>query len=107
MDLGGVLTGGGTAGLIVAVAYAVKMFLDFRAKRPTAGTHATTAVTNAETANAILGKTLERLEAENGRMARKIRHLEEEAEVKDRKIDELEQRLNDIAAELSALKTHG
>lgn len=106
MDLTTLVTGGGIGTLAAAAAYFAKLGLDgWRAGRTDQRLDRTTAVTDAATANATLVKTVETLQLENVRMAKKITHLEEEAELKDRKIDDLEKRLNDIASELSDLKS--
>jgi chromosome segregation ATPase len=106
-DQGAVLTGGGVAGLIVAVAYGLRLVLDWRAKRGDEHrAHTAGAIADAATANATLVQTVETLQRENSRMARKIKHLEDEAAEKDRKIEDLTSRVNEIAAELAALKTH-
>lgn len=105
MDVASLLTGSGAAALIIALVYAGRLGLDWlREKRAAPVARTTAAVTDAAAANAVLVQTVETLQAETSRQARKIRHLEEEAEAKDKKIDELESRLNDIAAELAALK---
>ncbi len=108
IDDGSLLTGGGTGGAIVALAYIAKLAWEGRRehrqeKREEVGG----AVVDAATANATLVRTIETLQAENGRMAKKIRHLEDEAADKDRKIEDLTQRVNAIAAELAALKSDG
>jgi len=90
----------------VALSYVGKMALDWRRTPSGARRRDSAAVADAQTANAILKTTLDSLQVENGRMARRILSLEDEAAAKDRKIDELERRLNQIAQELAALKSH-
>lgn len=106
MDLSTIVTGFGSAGLGGGAAYVAKLVFDaWRAERTDDRLDRTTAVTDAATANATLVKTVETLQQENVRQAKKIELLEQEAEIKNRKIDDLEKRLNDIASELSDLKS--
>lgn len=106
MDLTTLVTSGGMVSGAAAAGYFAKLTYDgWRAGRSDIRTDRTSAVTDAATANATLVKALETLQLENVRMAKKITHLEEEADLKDRKIDDLEKRLNDIASELSDLKS--
>lgn len=106
MDLSTIVTSGGMVSGAAAAGYFAKLAYDgWRAERTDDRLDRTTAVTDAATANATLIKTVEALQQENGRQAKKIEHLEQEAEIKNRKIDDLEKRLNDIASELSDLKS--
>lgn len=107
MDLSPLLTGGGAAGLVLAVGYIGRLALDaWREKRTAPREQATASVSDAAAANAVLVQSLDALRAENQRMARKIKHLEDEAEAKDAKITELERRVGEILTELAALKAH-
>lgn len=114
MDLSPLLTGGGAAGLVLAVGYIGRLALDaWREKRTAPREQATASVSDAAAANAVLVQSLDALRAENQRMARKIKHLEDEAQAKDAKIGELQQALSSaqrqidaIASDLAALKAH-
>jgi hypothetical protein len=97
------LTGGGIAALLTAIAYVGKMILDWR-KAPKVQS---LAVVDAQTANAILSGTLRELRDENKRLVGRVGELEEALDIRDKKIGELERRLNRIADELSALKQLG
>lgn len=97
------LTGGGIASLLVALAYVGKMILDWR-KAPK---KVSLAVVDAQTANAILTGTLKSVQEENARQSRRIAELEEARDLRDAKIEDLERRLNGITVELSALKNEG
>ena len=103
MDAQALLTGGGVGGILVALAVVGRLMLD--AWKTPKGRRSN-AVADAAEANATLVQTLTALQAENTRLSGRVSMLEDEAEAKDRKIDELEGRLNIIAAELAALKTH-
>lgn len=106
MDLATIVTGGGSGALGIGGAYLAKLAFDsWRAQRTDVRTDRTSAVTDAATANAIIVKTVETLQQENGRLVARVRALEEEAEIKDRKIDDLGRRMEEIASELSDLKS--
>ena len=102
------ITGGGVAGLVVSVVYVGRLALDWlKDKRTAPITAASAHVGDAATANAVLVKSLEALQAENGRLVSRVQYLEAEDARKDSKISELEARLSGIAAELAALKSDG
>lgn len=114
MDPTSIVTGGGVASLLAALAYIGKMLLDWK-RTPNDNRHS--AVNDAASANAILGETLKGLQAENVRLTARNERLEAEAEEKDAKIEALEARLNEmqrkhnealnsLRVELSALKGH-
>ncbi len=106
MDLPTMVTGGGSGAFVLVAGYIIKLTYDgWRAERTDQRTGRTSAVTDAATANATLVKAMETLQQENVRMATKIKHLEQEAEIKDHKIDDLGKRLDEIASELSDLKS--
>lgn len=105
-SLSGFVTGAGSTGLIGGALYLIKLAFDARRDhRDDVRTDKSSAVTDAATANATLVQTVQALQLENVRQGKKIKHLEEEAELKDRKIDDLGKRLDEIATELSELKT--
>lgn len=106
MNVDTLLTGSGTAGLILGAAYVGRLLLDgWREKRTGDREDTTSTVQDAAATNALMLGSLTALQAENGRQAARIRHLEEEADLKDAKIRDLEQRVQAIADELAALKT--
>jgi len=99
------ITGGGITGLAVAIVYMGRLALDWLRDRRSAPINAASAyVGDAATANAVLVKSLEALQAENTRLVSRVQYLEAEDARKDGKISELEQRLSAIANELAALK---
>lgn len=115
MDIAQVLTGGGSAGLVIAIAYALKLLLDWL-KEDRAGRHteSMTTVTNAQTANAVILKSLEAMERENARMRSRVVSLETELADSDAKMDTLRARLIDaqikisnISRELDEMKLYG
>ena len=100
-----VITGGGVAGLVLSLTYVGRLALDWWRDRHTVSSSTASAhVGDAATANAVLVKTLEGLQAENGRLQARVQHLEAEDQRKADKITELERRLSDIATELAALR---
>lgn len=101
----GLITGGGIAGLVVALVYVGRLTLDWLKDRRTAPINAASAhVGDAAAANAVLVASLQSLQAENGRLVKRVQHLETEAERYEAKVTELEGRLSDIAGELAALR---
>lgn len=112
MDASQILTGAGGTATILAIAYGVRLFIDWmRTDRETKHTATTAVVSSAETANAVILKSLEALERENGRLRGEIAALVAEAAQKDTKIRELESMLHQaqkqiehIAAELTSMK---
>ncbi|HET7388367.1 MAG TPA: hypothetical protein VFJ19_17070 [Nocardioidaceae bacterium] len=75
MDVSGILTGGGTAGLIVAVAYVGKIIIDWRKGRPAPGAKATAAVADASATNAILLGSLREEREEVQRLSAEVAEL--------------------------------
>lgn len=105
----GVVAGSGVASLALALSYTGKMLLDWKKSRSIKTPEAvasSAAVSDAATVNAILVASLDRLAGENLRLQARVQHLETVDAQKDQKIAELEARLNQIATELAALKSH-
>jgi chromosome segregation ATPase len=105
------LAGGGAAGIIIACVYVGRLMLDaFRDWRSGDVAVKTGAMTDANTANAVILSSLTALSLENGRLQRKIAHLEDEADEsrrlateKDRKIKRLEDRLGTAQAQIQTI----
>lgn len=104
MDTANVLTGSGLVSLVLAIAYAIKMLVEWRKASPLRK-YATMAVSDAHTANAVLTTTLDAIQDENNRLVKRVKYLEDANDAKDAKIEDLERRLNEIANELAGLKT--
>lgn len=108
MDINQLLAGSGLTGLVAVLAYGVKLLIDWqRASSDTASTRVTTGMSSAETANAVILKSLEAMERENARLRQRVVDLEASEVAKDAKIDELQAQVQQIMNELSALKTTG
>lgn len=105
-----ITTGGGIAGGIIALVYVGRLALDWWRERKqetpkAAAALASSQVTDAATANAVLVQTVETLQAENGRLSARVQHLEDEATERNRKITDLENQLASIARELATLRS--
>ena len=96
LDPAAVATGGGTAGLVIAVTYAVKALIvdPVRARRNGTTARTSSAVTDAATANSVLLKSLES-------ETRRADRAEERERSKDEQIRRLEAELASVRDQLA------
>lgn len=117
MDFGTVLTGGGSAALVVAVTYAGRLWLDWWRERntPPTTTHATAAVADAATANALLLASLHEEREEVQRLSGRVQELEtqnallyermrDQRREYEREVAGLRRRLDDLTRQVEAFQ---
>lgn len=107
MNLNEFFVGSGVTGGIAILAYVVKLVIEWRRVDADVDNQRTAAgFTSAETANAVILKSLEAMERENARLRARVVDLEASEAAKDAKIDELQAQVRQIMSELSALKSY-
>lgn len=117
MDIGSALTGGGSAALVIAIAYAGRLALDWwrESKIPSPTTPATAAVKDAATANALLLSSLreereetQRLSAEVAELRTQNAHLYQQMRQQrkdyEREVAELRNRLTALTEQVEAFQ---